>query len=123
MRPTFPVSAARRKVARSLLSLLKNWFGPIPSAKRVVPGLFAMWRASSTIDPAGAQVISSVVFGSKWARYSFTTSKTGRQVVFVPSFSVTSTAPSRSGSWTRERCPTSSRLIARGALAFRSHQT
>jgi hypothetical protein len=68
--PTLPVRAARRKIARSLLSLLKNWFGPIPTPNRVVPGSAAMSRASSSTAAAGAQVRSSVVAGVKWSVYS-----------------------------------------------------
>ena len=51
--------------SRSLLSLLKNWFGPMPMANSVVPGSLAICRASDSTAAAGAQVISSVVLGSK----------------------------------------------------------
>ena len=91
---------------RSLLSLLKNWLGPMPMANRVVPGTLAISRAKLSIACAGAQVISSVVLGSKCFTYSRITSKIGRQAIFLPSLRVTSTAPSRSGSATGENFPT-----------------
>jgi hypothetical protein len=98
-------------------SLLKNWFGPMPTAKSVVPGCLARSRARFSMAAAGAQVISSTVLGSKWAAYSVTRSKTGRQRTVFPSFRVTSTAPSRSGFATADFAPTWSRLRALGALA------
>ena len=52
--PTLPVSAASRKMSRSLLSLLKNWFGPMPMANSVVPGFFAScpWPSWARQPPA-----------------------------------------------------------------------
>ena len=63
-----PVRAASRKMSRSLLSLLKNWLGPMPMANSVVPGSLAKCRASDSTAAAGAQVSSSTVFGIEVGR-------------------------------------------------------
>ena len=95
----------------------------MPMPKSVVPGTFAIQRASRCTASAGAHVISSVVFGSKCDAYSCMRSKHGLQRTVDPSASVTSTEPSSFGFFTVERTPTASRVIARGTDAASSHHT
>ncbi|OAD22113.1 hypothetical protein THIOM_002097 [Candidatus Thiomargarita nelsonii] len=61
--PILRVKAPTKKILRSLRSLLKNWFGPIPTVNNVFSMLAAICRAKPRMALAGAQVNFSTSSG------------------------------------------------------------
>ena len=111
-------------MSRSLLSLLKNWFGPMPMANSVVPGALAR-VARQALDRGGRRPgeLLDGLCGSKWSAYSL------HQIEHRPAadlravLSVTSTRLRAAGVDHVECAPTWSRVSGLGALASRSHHT